>query len=86
MFTSSNTETPIRDNNVHPPSLAVTDLDMQRFLRRRLLLSSDDIADIDIALAEAAGLIPTLRASRSRERVQSSIGDIGVGDGTEKAG
>lgn len=86
MFASQNTGTPIREIDAHRPSVALIDLDMQRFLRRRLLLRSDDIAEIDIALAQAAGLIPRLRATRSAERSQSRVDDASTGDGSERAG
>ena len=76
----------MREIDAHPPSVAVIDLDMQRFLRRRLLLRSDDIAEIDIALAQAAGLIPRLRATRSAERSPSRVDDVSSGDGPEGAG
>lgn len=86
MFASKNIEMPLCQADAYQPSRAVINLDMQRFLRRRLLLTSDDIAEIDIALAEAAGLIPMPQATGAAERSQSTGGDISHRDGAERAG
>lgn len=82
MFASLETEMHFCQVDAQQSYPAVVDLDMQRFLRRRLLLTSDEIGEIDFALAEEAGLIPMPRATAKRS--QPRLSDISNEDVSER--